>query len=209
MKTLIPWLCVVVLLGSTAFFYSISSRKDAELASLRASATEVEKLRSAVEQLKDASVPKEEMTKLRQDAEDVLRLRKEVVQLRDTNKQLTQQAQAAEDAAEKAKARAQADAQRAQQQMQAAVRAQAENAARATVQAVNACVNNLRQLDGAKQQWALENGQTAQATPTTEQVAAYLRGGAFPVCPAGGQYALNAVGTAPTCSIQGHALQQQ
>ena len=29
----------------------------------------------------------------------------------------------------------------------------------------NACINNLRQIDGAKQQWALENGKQAADTP--------------------------------------------
>ena len=32
--------------------------------------------------------------------------------------------------------------------------------ARSTSQ-MNACINNLRQIDGAKQQWALEKGKTA------------------------------------------------
>src|ERR1700719_983124 len=30
----------------------------------------------------------------------------------------------------------------------------------------NACINNLRQIDGAKQQWALENKVSATATPS-------------------------------------------
>jgi hypothetical protein len=69
---------------------------------------------------------------------------------------------------------------------------------------VNACVNNLRQLDGASQQWALENRKTAQAIPTVQDIAPYLKN--WPVCPAGGSYTLNMVGAQPTCSIPGHEL---
>ena len=76
----------------------------------------------------------------------------------------------------------------------------------------NACINNLRQLDGAKAQWALENGKTSSATPVSTDVAPYLgRGtaGAMPTCPAGGTYTIGNVATAPTCSLgtsAGHVL---
>lgn len=73
----------------------------------------------------------------------------------------------------------------------------------------NACINNLRQLDGAKQQWALENGQSATATPTSANVAQYLgRGtaGNFPTCPAKGTYAIGSVSTPPTCTVTAHVL---
>src|SRR3954469_9675769 len=57
--------------------------------------------------------------------------------------------------------------------------------ARTTAQQ-NACINNLRQLDGAKQQWALENKAAATALPDITDVAPYLgRGnsGTQPTCP--------------------------
>ncbi|MGA9776700.1 MAG: prepilin-type cleavage/methylation domain-containing protein, partial [Verrucomicrobiia bacterium] len=50
----------------------------------------------------------------------------------------------------------------------------------------NACINNLRQLDGSIQQWALETGQTATATVSGTQVEPYLGRGAngqLPYCP--------------------------
>ena len=34
-----------------------------------------------------------------------------------------------------------------------------------TTSQMNACINNLRQVDGAKQQWALETKQATNATP--------------------------------------------
>jgi prepilin-type N-terminal cleavage/methylation domain-containing protein len=80
--------------------------------------------------------------------------------------------------------------------------------ARGTAQK-NACINNLRQLDGAKQQWALENKVLSTVTPGSTDVAPYLgRGalGAMPVCPGGGTYAILALNTPPTCTISGHAL---
>ena len=76
----------------------------------------------------------------------------------------------------------------------------------------NACINNLRQIDGAKQQWALENKQVSTATPTSTDVTPYLgrgTGGTWPACPASGTYTVGAVNTPPTCTLggtQGHVL---
>jgi Protein of unknown function (DUF3352) len=70
----------------------------------------------------------------------------------------------------------------------------------------NACLNNLRQIDGAKQQWALETKAANNATPTWNDIRPYLRNGPLPSCPQGGTYTLNAVNADPTCSIPGHQL---
>jgi prepilin-type N-terminal cleavage/methylation domain-containing protein len=74
--------------------------------------------------------------------------------------------------------------------------------ARTTSQA-NACINNLRQIDGAKQQWALENKKSSGVTPGSASIAPYLgRGtaGEYPTCPGGGTYTINDLTLAPTCS---------
>jgi type II secretory pathway pseudopilin PulG len=68
----------------------------------------------------------------------------------------------------------------------------------------NACINNMRQIDSAVQQWALENGKKDTDAPDTTAtgVPSYIKGGTMPVCPAGGTYALAAtVGVTPvvTC----------
>jgi len=55
--------------------------------------------------------------------------------------------------------------------------------ARTTAQK-NACINNLRQIDGAEQQWALENKQAAAAVPDFTDISSYLKNSV--VCPAGG-----------------------
>jgi prepilin-type N-terminal cleavage/methylation domain-containing protein len=76
--------------------------------------------------------------------------------------------------------------------------------ARATSQA-NACINNLRQIDAAANQFALEKGQTTGATinfPT--DLTPYIKlnsGQSLPACPAGGNYADPSVGSIPTCSL--------
>ena len=72
----------------------------------------------------------------------------------------------------------------------------------------NACINNLRQLDGAKQQWALENKQTDTDSPSSDQVRLYIKNNLFPHCPSSGSYTIGAVNTDPTCnkSANGHTL---
>ena len=73
---------------------------------------------------------------------------------------------------------------------------------------VNTCINNLRQIDGAKQQWALERQKGPDAVPQPQDILPYLLNGQMPQCPGGGRYTLNAVSNAPTCSIAGHMLPQ-
>ena len=70
----------------------------------------------------------------------------------------------------------------------------------------NACINNLRQIAGATQQWALDNRQGSGADVVPENVLPYLKNAV--VCPAGGldatfagTYLLNKVGNPPTCQI--------
>jgi len=73
----------------------------------------------------------------------------------------------------------------------------------------NACINNLRQIDGAKQQWALENGKVSTDSPVETDLQPYLgRGtaGEFPACPASGSYTINDVATSPECDQTGHVL---
>ena len=77
--------------------------------------------------------------------------------------------------------------------------------ARSTAQG-NSCINNLRQIDGAKEQWALEKNKKTGDAVTEADVAQYIRNG-FPVCPQGGHYTIGSVGENPQCSIPGHSLQ--
>ena len=72
----------------------------------------------------------------------------------------------------------------------------------------NACINNLRQIDGAKQQWALENHSRSNGIPTMANLQPYLgRGtaGSLPVCPLGGTYTAGRLAEDPKCSISDSA----
>ena len=79
----------------------------------------------------------------------------------------------------------------------------------------NACINNLRQIDSAANQFALEKGQPTGATinyPT--DLLPYIKlnsSGSIPPCPAGGTYTDPTVGSNPACSLStltpSHALQ--
>ena len=71
----------------------------------------------------------------------------------------------------------------------------------------NSCINNLRQIDAAIDEWALENGQTTSApVASVMTVSAYLKlnaNGSVPSCPAGGTYSTTTVGAVPqvSCSL--------
>lgn len=68
-------------------------------------------------------------------------------------------------------------------------------------QSRNTCINNLRQIDGAKQQWALERQKPDGAIPTSTEITVYLKNNHFPVCPAGGSYLIGCIAEPPRCSI--------
>jgi len=73
--------------------------------------------------------------------------------------------------------------------------------ARTTAQ-MNACINNLRQIDGAIQQWALEQKKDSAATVTSSDISDYLKNSV--VCPSGGttfadSYTLATVSDLPVC----------
>ena len=70
----------------------------------------------------------------------------------------------------------------------------------------NMCINNLHQIDAAKQQWALQNGKKDDAVPTASDLTPYLMNHQMPHCIAGGVYTIGAVTNPPACSIPGHTL---
>jgi len=76
---------------------------------------------------------------------------------------------------------------------------------------MRACQENLTKIDGAKEQWALENNKTTTDTPvwtdlinTSNAEKSYLK--KSPVCPSNGTYAIGAVSNDPTCTVSGHAI---
>jgi prepilin-type N-terminal cleavage/methylation domain-containing protein len=72
------------------------------------------------------------------------------------------------------------------------------------------CVNNLRQIDGAAQTWALETKQAPSATYALTDLKPYIKlnsQGNIPGCPANGIYTPGlTVAASPTCNIPGHVL---
>lgn len=81
-----------------------------------------------------------------------------------------------------------------------------------TAQAItdrNACINNLRLIDAAKQQWALEFHKQGTDVPTWDDLRPYLGHGAnveLPTCSDGGVYTIGTVNEKPTCNTPGHVL---
>ena len=69
----------------------------------------------------------------------------------------------------------------------------------------SACIANLKQIDSAKEQLAMDN-KLGQGAPVnmSDIAGTYMKGAATgPVCPGGGTYTVNPVGTDPTCSLSG------
>jgi hypothetical protein len=215
----LPWLCVVGSLAGAAYFYSAGQKKEADLVALRADSEQLQQVRAELEEAKKAQKESDELVRLRKDHEELLRLRNEVRQLRGEKQQLTGQVQAAQTQAQNAQAQVQAQAQaiRAAQappaqtpEQQAAAQAFAaryglQPAANQEQAKVTICIANLRQLDGAKAQWALEKQKPDGAILTAADLLPYLPNNTMPACPAGGVYTLNPVGQGAICNIPGHA----
>jgi uncharacterized membrane protein YbaN (DUF454 family) len=70
----------------------------------------------------------------------------------------------------------------------------------------NVCINNLRQIDAAKNEWALEHQKKATDTPTQSDLLPYLKNRQWPKCPAGGTYTIGQDSVSPTCSVTNHIL---
>jgi hypothetical protein len=207
----VVWALVVTFLASEVFLFSALRQKEAAQTSFQMEKQRTADLQSQLDSLKDANAGSQtaEIARLRADNQDLPRLRNQVTQLLAANSKF---AAANQKLTEQLKATA-AYAQQQQAQLQEMA---AENQqANAIVQqpdaatARNACINNLRQIDAAKQMWALEKNKTVDAMPTAQDLLPFFKDGTFPVCPSGGTYTINVVGELPTCSIPGHALPQQ
>ncbi len=69
-----------------------------------------------------------------------------------------------------------------------------------------ACRSNLRQIQAAKEQWAMANNQGSTATPGWDDLQPnFIQ--QQPTCPSGGNYTIGNMSNNPTCSIGGtHSL---
>lgn len=69
------------------------------------------------------------------------------------------------------------------------------------------CIENLAQIDSAKQIFGLENGKVdgdAVGDDDLFGIFAYMK--KKPECPVGGQYEVKPIATFPTCTVAGHEL---
>jgi hypothetical protein len=212
--SILPWLVVVAvaaLAGGLIFkMNSSNAARQQELAALRLEVKELETLRTEAQELPALRALAARAEALKKDAADLPRLRGEVTRLRAEQQQL---------------AKVQGEVQRLQgalQQAQAGPQTQPADVATAAPISPNnpanlqiaqarafrtACVANLRQLDGAKATWALENRKTGSDVPVDGDLygqQSYIR--ERPVCPADGTYVLFPVDTKPACTIPGHTM---
>lgn len=67
----------------------------------------------------------------------------------------------------------------------------------------NNCLRIMRQIDLAKEEWAIENGATYGGPVTMEDILPHLQPEEAPRCPAGGEYFIGAIESSPRCSIHG------
>ncbi|HSY74616.1 MAG TPA: hypothetical protein VK810_04030, partial [Dongiaceae bacterium] len=76
------------------------------------------------------------------------------------------------------------------------------------------CINNMRTIDLAKNEWALVNNKSTNDTPTWEDLKQYIQDEArnkhyikldpktgLLKCPSGGIYIIGKIGENPTCSL--------
>jgi regulator of replication initiation timing len=197
-KNWVLWLLVVLFLASEVFLFSANRQKDAAITSLSEAKEQVEQLQSQLDQIKASNTESQvaEISRLRAENQDLPKLRAQVTQLEAQNQKLTQQFQSTLDAAQKQQDELQ-QLSAENQQVRAAAQQSNADAER------NHCLNNLRQIDAAKNQWALENSKAIGAVPAEEDLVPYLQNGVFPVCLSGGTYTIGAIGTPPACSIHG------
>jgi hypothetical protein len=81
-------------------------------------------------------------------------------------------------------------------------------AVRSVLTAQNACINNARQIEAAKADWAQKHAATNGAEVTWNDIAPYFTN-VFPKCPEQGRYELGKVGEPVTCSNPQHQIKNQ
>lgn len=203
-KRWFAWLCLALMLVAEILLFRAVREKDAALTETRDTQSQMRQLRKDFDDLKNSSSGLQfaEIVKLhRQNEIYTNRLAKAQAMI----DQL--EAESAKSAQSLATARAALSLQ--QQHLQDL---QTENKlvtdAGLSIIHRNSCINNLREIDAAKAQWALDKNKPGDAVPTAQDLLPYLKDGTFPFCPDGGTYYLNSVDTVPTCNIQSHILPQ-
>ncbi len=68
------------------------------------------------------------------------------------------------------------------------------------------CINSLRLIEAAKDQYAIDADIASGATIADSVLQDYMKGETMPTCPSGGTISANAVDTSASCTVSGHAL---
>ncbi len=210
MKTFFPWLLVILFAGSLFFVFQKGHEKDEQIAALQKQAAEIATLRAELQELREFQASPAEIERLKKENLQVFQLRNQVSQLqkdaaklRQSQKSLSSEGISALDKS------VNLSPDQIQQLIEENRQLRNEAQEFQIVQereVGNRCINYLRQLDGATDQWALENKKNVGDAVTANDISPYLK--SFPACPSGGAYTIGPVGTSPTCSIPGHVLPQ-
>jgi hypothetical protein len=213
-KELFPAACLLLLIVSEICLFSANRQKSAALAQLHTAQQQLASLQAQYDDVTNSIAANEsaDIVRLRADNSDLPRLRGKVQQLQSDNEKLLSQLAAVVHTA--GQRQEQLDEMAAQQQQaaddqQAQAQAQEQQVAQIVIAERNTCIGNLRLIYAAKQAWALDKSKTDADVPTEQDLLPYLKGGIFPVCPAGGIYTIGAVGQLPTCSVSSHVLPPQ
>jgi septal ring factor EnvC (AmiA/AmiB activator) len=197
-KRWFAWVCLALMLVAEVLLFRANHERDQAQADWRDAMQQLHAAQKELAELKNSAAGEQASTVvgLRKQNEalttKVNTLQKEVDRLEADRQQTAQHLDTARDAL----ALQQASLEKLQREQQRA----------ATVANATTCIGNLRQIDAAKLQWAVDKGKSATDVPTAQDLASYFRDGNFPVCPDGGTYSINAVGELPTCTIPIHVL---
>jgi len=202
LKRWFAWLCLALMLVAEILLFRAVREKEAAQTDLRAAQFQASQLQKDLDDLKNSNTGLQ--------ASEILRLRKQ-------NEIYTNRLARAQSAIDQLVAELDQTGQQLatartalQLQQDHLQQLQAENRlvtdAGLAIIHRNTCINSLRQIDAAKNQWALEKNKTVDAVPTVKDLLPYLKDGVFPVCPDGGTYSINSVDAVPTCSVAGHSL---
>lgn len=201
------WACLVLIFVSLGLLFHANQVKDTAQTNANEANEQVKQLQAQLDELKASSVVtlSLENARLRQDnqslAQKLALANTNLLELSAAGQQTAQQLETARLALKLQQNHLQQLAVENQQIQSAAPVPTADTAADR-----DACLENLRQIDAAKQSWALDNSKDVTDVPTAQDLAPYLKGNVLPVCPSGGVYTIGAMNVSPTCSIAGHSL---
>lgn len=215
LKRWFSWLCLALMVVAEILLFQAVREKDTALVDLRSAQVEMRQMQKDLDELKNSSTGLQaaEISRLRKQTElltaKASALQKNVEQLQIARQEADQHLATARKALQMQQDHLQQLSAENQQARSAAQMQQSQQTDMLEASQRNACINHLRQIDAAKNQWALENNKSAGNPITAQDIAPYIKldaNGNIPDCPAGGTYTIGAVGEVPTCSIPDHVL---